>query len=48
MRHLYRIQTLIVLVALTFPFNGQAQYNKGNHNYKAFQDKAYYFPDIWI
>ena len=41
MRHLYRIQTLIVLLA--FPFSGQAQYNKGNHNYKAFQDKAYYF-----
>ena len=43
MRHLYRLQTLILLCLAMVPMTLSAQYSKGNHNYREFSDKAYYF-----
>ncbi len=43
MRHLHRLQTLIILALLLTPALGSAQYSRGNHNFREFQKKAYYF-----
>ena len=43
MRHLFRLQTLILLFLVLLPFLGQSQVNKGNTNFREFNDKAYYF-----
>jgi hypothetical protein len=43
MRHLYSLQTLILLCTFLVSGPSWSQTNKGNHNYRAFNDKAYYF-----
>lgn len=43
MRHLFRLQTLILFCFVLLPFLANAQANKGNHNFREFNDKAYYF-----
>jgi len=43
MRHLYRLQTVVLFCLALIPLTGSAQYNKGNHNYREFQNKGYYF-----
>lgn len=43
MRHLYSLQTLVLLCLILAPLTGSAQYNKGNNNYREFQKKGYYF-----
>ena len=43
MRHLHRLQTLILFCLVMVPLSMSAQYSKGNHNYREFSDKAYYF-----
>lgn len=43
MRHLYSLQKLILLCLVLVPAVSWAQYNKGNHNFREFNDKAYYF-----
>jgi hypothetical protein len=43
MRHLHRVQTFLILAVLVIPCLTFAQYNKGNHNFREFNSKAYYF-----
>jgi hypothetical protein len=43
MRYLYSLQIIIFTFLLSLPGDGYGQYNKGNHNYREFNDKAYYF-----
>ena len=43
MRHLHRLQTIALLCLALIPLAGSAQQNKGNHNFRDFQNKAYYF-----
>src|SRR5688572_6805635 len=43
MRHLHRLQTIALLCLALIPLAGSAQTNKGNHNFRDFQNKAYYF-----
>lgn len=43
MRHLHRLQTIALLCLALIPLAGSAQHNKGNHNFREFQNKAYYF-----
>jgi len=43
MRYLHSIQILIVCLIGLFPSEARAQTNKGNHNFREFQAKAYYF-----
>ena len=43
MRHLYRLQILIVFCLALIPILGSAQYSRGNHNFREFSSKAYYF-----
>jgi len=43
MRHIHRLQTIALFCLALIPLSGSAQYNKGNHNYREFQNKAYYF-----
>ncbi len=43
MRHLYSIQTVIIVIILLLAGITQAQVSKGSYNYKAFNDKPYYF-----
>ena len=43
MRHLFRLQTLILTCFVLLSFLGTAQVNKGNTNFREFNDKAYYF-----
>lgn len=43
MRHLHRLQTIILFCLALVPLTMSAQYSKGNHNYREFSDKAYYF-----
>lgn len=43
MRHIHSIQILIVTLLICCSLQSQAQLNKGNHNYREFNDKAYYF-----
>jgi hypothetical protein len=43
MRHLHRLQTIALLCLALIPLVGSAQTNKGNHNFRDFQNKAYYF-----
>ncbi len=43
MRYLCSIQILIFCLIGFFPGDTQAQFNKGNHNFREFQAKAYYF-----
>ncbi len=43
MRHLHRLQTIALLCLALIPLAGSAQTNKGNHNFREFQSKAYYF-----
>ncbi len=43
MRHLHRLQTIALLCLALIPLAGSAQTGKGNHNFREFQSKAYYF-----
>jgi len=43
MRHLRSLQTLIILGLIMIPLMSFAQVSKGSYNYKAFNDKPYYF-----
>lgn len=43
MRHLYCLQALAFFCLALVPLTGSAQYSKGNHNFREFQNKAYYF-----
>jgi hypothetical protein len=43
MRHIYSLQILIFSLVWLIPSSGVAQYAKGNHNFREFQKKAYYF-----
>jgi len=43
MRHLHRLQTIVLFCLALIPVAGSAQVSKGNHNYREFSDKAYYF-----
>lgn len=43
MRYLFGFQTLIICILGLLPFHAGAQYSKGNHNFREFNDKAYYF-----
>ena len=43
MRHLYSLQIIIILCVGLFPVMSFAQVSKGSNNYRAFNDKAYYF-----
>lgn len=43
MRYLHSIQKLILIGLVLIPLMGSAQYNKGNHNFREFQSKPYYF-----
>ena len=43
MRHLHRLQTIALLCLALIPLAGSAQTSKGNHNFREFQSKAYYF-----
>jgi len=43
MRHIRSLQILILCLAGLLPSSVWAQYSKGNHNYRSFQSKAYYF-----
>ena len=43
MRHLHRLQTIALLCLALIPLAGTAQQNKGNHHFRDFQNKAYYF-----
>jgi hypothetical protein len=43
MRHLHSLQTLILLCTFLVPGVSWSQTNKGNHNFREFNDKAYYF-----
>ena len=43
MRYLFSLQTLILSIFLLVATGTNAQVNKGNHNFRQFQDKAYYF-----
>lgn len=43
MRHLYSQQIISILFILLLPVLSTAQANKGNYNYREFNDKAYYF-----
>jgi len=43
MRHLFSLQIIPFLFILLLPVLCTAQYSKGNYNYRAFNDKAYYF-----
>lgn len=43
MRHLYSLQTLIIACLLFLSSSGWAQHSKGNENFRAFQNKPYYF-----
>lgn len=43
MRYLSSLKTLIFLFCLLSSAGLNAQFNKGNHNFRDFQDKAYYF-----
>jgi len=43
MRHLYSLQTLIILCLVLLPLMGKAQVSKGGYNYRIFNEKAYYF-----
>ncbi len=43
MRYLLSIQRIVLIGLILIPLTGSAQYNKGNHNYREFQSKPYYF-----
>jgi hypothetical protein len=43
MRHLHGLQILIATLLVCCSLPGFAQHNKGNHNFREFNDKAYYF-----
>ena len=43
MRHLHSLQIIPILFVLLLPALCTAQVSKGNYNYRAFNDKAYYF-----
>jgi hypothetical protein len=43
MRHLHRLQTLVLFCLALIPVTGFTQYSKGNHNYREFSEKSYYF-----
>ncbi len=43
MRHLYRLQILTCLLLATLARPAEAQYNRGNQNFRQFNNKAYYF-----
>ncbi len=43
MRHLFSIQRLIITIICLLPFGLNAQFSKGNHNFREFQAKSYYF-----
>jgi hypothetical protein len=43
MRYLYSLQILVFCLIGLFPGDTQAQFNKGNVNFRQFQNKAYYF-----
>ena len=43
MRHIHSLQILIAALLVCCSVSGFAQYNKGNHNFREFNDKAYYF-----
>lgn len=43
MRHLHSLQALIICLIGLIPLSGNAQVNKGNHNFREFQSKSYYF-----
>jgi hypothetical protein len=43
MRDLFSLQALFICLIGLLPLKGFSQVNKGNHNFREFQDKAYYF-----
>lgn len=43
MRYLHSIQKIILIALVLIPLMGSAQYNKGNHNFREFASKPYYF-----
>src|SRR5688500_7045505 len=43
MRHLFSLQALIICLTGLLPVLASGQHNKGNNNFRAFQDKGYYF-----
>src|SRR5687768_7926732 len=43
MRYLFSFQALIICLIGLLPMEVSAQRSKGNHNFREFQDKAYYF-----
>lgn len=44
MRNLHGLQIrILILIGLALPHLVEAQYNKGNQNFRAFDDKSYYF-----
>ena len=43
MRYLQSLQTFLILAIALIPLSSDAQVNKGNHNFREFQEKAYYF-----
>lgn len=43
MRYLHSIQVIIIFLIGFVPLQSWAQYSRGNHNFREFQDKAYYF-----
>jgi hypothetical protein len=43
MRHIHSIQILIATLLVCCSLSGFAQHNKGNHNFREFNDKSYYF-----
>ncbi|MDZ4746863.1 MAG: outer membrane beta-barrel protein [Saprospiraceae bacterium] len=43
MLYLHRLQIIALFCLALIPLTGSAQYSKGNHNFRDFQNKAYYF-----
>lgn len=43
MRHLYRLQIIVCLALACLVRPAEAQYNRGNQNFRQFNHKAYYF-----